>query len=1316
MFEVGTSRQGLPQSDVDPLLNDEHVNYVASLGDDHSTADADNANLYNDSDPPYTSLAFEWLEMTMSAAEEPEEETDYHQEVMERLSAGLPLYERVEWVTEEEAMIEQSEDEDETITQAYSELDNGYSMSGAQSSRTNSHPSTDCPTYPWPSKSMFLTDLLFSSPRLRFSRAQKYAILNWAKELGAKDVPDLRQLERCHERIKKSVGDPTTKYNSTTGDVFYLNDIGKAIAKDFANPLLRPDMQFFPEDAGDGMSQAWHGDKWLFDAPGEALTPMVEVKEKHFYIDELVRCSDNQYFIPQRFIICSDDQQSEKTLNAIGRNVTKTPNGFVVDSKESLIAVSSFEIPFIELSKRSSYPGFAEESRSFAEKMPNPVRQVAKGRVVYSVPLIIFMDDVSGNVSKQWNKHYNIYMSNGSLPREALDKEFCTRFVTTSPHVPPMELMRGVKSSIEKAFKEGIVSYDYQTRKEVLLRPFALFFPGDNPMQAELCSHSGLQSNYFCRACKVGGTKEHKASNTGFMELFNAGAPRQAAETAKEVHQQVLLSTKSGGTEKVEEHMRNTGVKDAITSPIINSVLRKGIELRKKDPGRSSAKLAAHEKALLEEVNKKRGFETMNPLFDLLSVDVHRDTPTEILHTVLLGVVKYFWGQTVVLLDKAKCFETTFRARLSSFDSEGLNIPKVPADYICRHHGSLIGKHFKSLAQLMSFLIYDLVPKNVVDAWNLIGRLVVLLWHTEIESVEAYITTLQTTIQDFLNITAQCAPSILLTKPKFHFLVHLPEYIQRFGPALLFSTERYESFNAVFRLSCILSNRHSPSRDSSITFAYQDIIKHIATGGWWYSESDQRWIHAGHRVTDHIIHHAEYAKLLGLNVMSKGFTGKVMLQRSESSSTSKQKKPSPKRWDTTLTFIASGNLCQNPEELFYTAKCLMAENGDNVKVGSYAIFQNPQKQSSEIGGSLLLGRVIEILAAVNTANKASFIAIKLLKFKDTRHSILNVPTLLLTDTTLVTTSEDVLCAVNVQHDCSLGKCHISRYVPIRHEGEETANTQPLVLHSDDEHFTLNIHSLHNYRLIRDVTPAQLRNFESHSLNVEELRNSAAAQVRSRRKKQQEERRIKDAAKKGELRALKDLDVKYHRNQNDCDKVHPDPDNASEEPQIQRQESRSHMLLGQASNQEDAIIAKQGIMPVNAQTQDQPPGNSAAQSIGASSNNLPMTQSGHTTATTSFWNPYLPPLALPSQAPPLVGNVYPYGSIGYYAPIPVSSLPQQYSAPGNPYASFHAQANPGRGAMPQPPNAGAKRPFNSTEDSQPSPQAQGQPNPSKRRPG
>ncbi len=124
-----------------------------------------------------------------------------------------------------------------------------------------------------------------------------------------------------------------------------------------------------------------------------------------------------------------------------------------------------------------------------------------------------------------------------------------------------------------------------------------------------------------------------------------------------------------------------------------------------------------------------------------IGVNIHMDTPTEVLHTFLLGVVKYHWLQTVLLIEKAKAMEL-FKMRLTALSTEGLNAPSMIPDYICQYKGSLIGKHFKSLAQVMPFVVYDLVPSSVLQAWNTIGELVVLLWHTKIENLDVYLVCL----------------------------------------------------------------------------------------------------------------------------------------------------------------------------------------------------------------------------------------------------------------------------------------------------------------------------------------------------------------------------------------------------------------------------------------------------------------------------------------------------------------------------------------------------------------------------------------------
>ena len=81
------------------------------------------------------------------------------------------------------------------------------------------------------------------------------------------------------------------------------------------------------------------------------------------------------------------------------------------------------------------------------------------------------------------------------------------------------------------------------------------------------------------------------------------------------------------------------------------------------------------------------------------------------------------------------------RMRLEALSTDGLNAPSMNPEYICRYTGSLVGKHFTSLAQLLPFAVYDLVPPHILQAWNTIGELVVQLWHTEIEDIEKYLVT-----------------------------------------------------------------------------------------------------------------------------------------------------------------------------------------------------------------------------------------------------------------------------------------------------------------------------------------------------------------------------------------------------------------------------------------------------------------------------------------------------------------------------------------------------------------------------------------------
>lgn len=175
---------------------------------------------------------------------------------------------------------------------------------------------------PYPNKAMFLTDILFNSPRLRFSEAQKRAVLKWGKDLGAQDVPTLYALEKMQKELTESFGDPTSEKRTHKGSIFYINEIGAAISKDLSNPLVRPHLVFYPMVNQDGsISQTWHGKKWLRDLPEELLTPMaIHPDGRHFYVGEICLSRDQTYFIPQKWFI-----KENNGLWAVGMPATLTP-------------------------------------------------------------------------------------------------------------------------------------------------------------------------------------------------------------------------------------------------------------------------------------------------------------------------------------------------------------------------------------------------------------------------------------------------------------------------------------------------------------------------------------------------------------------------------------------------------------------------------------------------------------------------------------------------------------------------------------------------------------------------------------------------------------------------------------------------------------------------------------------------------------------------------------------------------------------------------------------------------------------------------
>jgi hypothetical protein len=80
--------------------------------------------------------------------------------------------------------------------------------------------------------------------------------------------------------------------------------------------------------------------------------------------------------------------------------------------------------------------------------LPNELRIIAKGRRMYNAHLKAWMDDVSGNVSKQYNKHLNMYFVHANIPHKQLSQEYFVKFSAASPHATTAEQFNGLAEDI----------------------------------------------------------------------------------------------------------------------------------------------------------------------------------------------------------------------------------------------------------------------------------------------------------------------------------------------------------------------------------------------------------------------------------------------------------------------------------------------------------------------------------------------------------------------------------------------------------------------------------------------------------------------------------------------------------------------------------------------------------------------------------------------------------------------------------------------------------------------------------------------------
>ncbi|KAF8918454.1 hypothetical protein CPB85DRAFT_1468926 [Mucidula mucida] len=701
---------------------------------------------------------------------------------------------------------------------------------------------------------MFLLDTLDNLPRLRISNSLMRVFLWILRELGAPDVPSFDHLRDIQKSICSRSGIPTILAKSHFGNVFYINDPRHLIAQDWASPEVRKHIRIYPEIPEDGViREIWHAQKWRKDMDCDLLSPMYEGRSAHFYVNELARMKDGRYVIPKRWVTFLQEVYADVLIVEID------DSGFAtVLNKESTTLIKASELlrNYLDLEHNGGLPKWADSCADLSVKMPNPKRALAEGDPLYTSFVEYFSDDVSGNRTKQWNKHWNVYMTHRNLPRQLLQQEFHVHFVSSSPHASTTEQYGKFKEIVESTQREPVKVRDGVSGQTTRFSLQNMVEPSDNPMQSEIAASIGAKGNFPCRKCEVGGTQAEKQEDEGYHALFESGTPRSKDEIICELKKQLHLAC-SSVAQHVKDSQSATGIKDAYAQHWIQDLISR-FHATKSDP--KNTKTPEEIKAdLIQWVMDNRdkiysGFLTTD------GFDPTKDTPVKILHTILLGIIKYIWHNTHTSFSATQ--KLTYSHRLQATETDGLSIHAIRANYIMQYAGSLIGTQFKILAQTNIFHVRGIVLEEQFSIWRAVGELSALLWFPEIRNLQEYLADIKVAVANVLDTFAKLDPSKMITKIKLHLLAHIPDDITSFGPLVGVATEIYECFNAVFRYCSILSNHLAPSRNIALQLADQEGLKHRLIGGWWQDEKGE-WIRAGDGVCQYMCEQPVLRKLLG---------------------------------------------------------------------------------------------------------------------------------------------------------------------------------------------------------------------------------------------------------------------------------------------------------------------------------------------------------------------------------------------------------------------------------------------------------------------
>jgi hypothetical protein len=248
-----------------------------------------------------------------------------------------------------------------------------------------------------------------------------------------------------------------------------------------ANPRVRPHLRFYPEEAG-SISEYWHAKHWHENVDPDLATPLASINGRSFFVFEPSLLVNGRVVMPYRWFIRGNlivarawPLRAFDHGNGVGwiveefRTIDVTQDDFLVPfgawetthlttglpSATRIVGMLSSSTPDPDLCDILLKGSIVEPDGGIVPwtrtdpKVGNRWHTLSAGARVVSFPLWLYCDDVSGNQSKKWNKHYSFLISLAGLPREHFQQEYNVHFLCTSNLAPALEMMDKIVEQLE---------------------------------------------------------------------------------------------------------------------------------------------------------------------------------------------------------------------------------------------------------------------------------------------------------------------------------------------------------------------------------------------------------------------------------------------------------------------------------------------------------------------------------------------------------------------------------------------------------------------------------------------------------------------------------------------------------------------------------------------------------------------------------------------------------------------------------------------------------------------------------------------------